>query len=265
MADELDDSFFAEEPSDIDETESIFDDEIDELDEIVIENNDEGRSNRPFLISLLGLLGVGVGAFLCLGLTQFMGFGPGGEPDVSPEMLTATVQVAEIFATNDAVATQNVFVTQTIDARNAAATEQAIQPTNTPAPTETPVPTNSPVPAAASGGSTEGAEPSDDVSDTGSSTGDSDTSAEGNSGSDSDTSTDAGADSGTEDTSSAPAGGGTDSDTSADGGTDGSDTSGDQTALPETLPDTGFSIAGTLALAFGLLVLLFGSRRLRQA
>lgn len=264
MADELDDSFFAEEPSDIDETESIFDDEIDELDEIVIESSDEGRSNRPFLISLLGLLGVGVGAFLCLGLTQFLGFGLGGETPVSPEMLTATVQVAEIFATNDAVATQNVYVTQTIDSRNATATALAVLPTNTPEPTSTPVPTNSPVPAASSGGSEEGAEPSTDTGDTGAATGDSDNNADGGNGSTGDTNADAG--SGNGDTDTSAAGGGSDTDgANADGGNGGSDTSGDQTALPETLPDTGFSIAGTLALAFGLLILLFGSRRLRQA
>ena len=79
MADELDDSFFAEEPSDIDDTDSIFDDEIDELDEIVIEREDAGGSNRPFLLSLLGLLGVGVGAFLCLGLFNAFGIGGGGD------------------------------------------------------------------------------------------------------------------------------------------------------------------------------------------
>ena len=38
MADELDDNFFSDEPTGIDETDSIFDDP-DDLDEIVIEND----------------------------------------------------------------------------------------------------------------------------------------------------------------------------------------------------------------------------------
>ena len=55
---EFDDSFFSEEPSEIDETENIFDDDFDELDEIVIEDNPNNGSNRPFLMSLFGLLGI---------------------------------------------------------------------------------------------------------------------------------------------------------------------------------------------------------------
>ena len=253
MADELDDSFFEEEPSDVEETDSIFDDEIDELDEIIIENNEEERSNRPFMLALLGLLGIGVGAFLCLGAFQLLGFGGQADPTVSAEMLTVTVQVAAIEATNDAVATQNVYVTQTLEARDAQATANAVLPTNTPEPTETPVPTNSPVPVAAVGGSEEGAEASGDSEDTGAATGDSDNNSDNNA----DGGTDASADGGTD----AAADG---EDPNAQGGGGGSDTAGDQAALPAQLPNTGFSIAGTLALAFGLLVLLFGARRLRQ-
>ena len=259
MADELDDSFFAEEPSDIDETENIFDDEIDELDEIVIESREEGGSSRPFLLSLLGLLGLGVGAFLCLAIFQWFGFGGSTQPEVTDDMLTVTAQVVAIVQTNEAVATQNVFVTQTIEAREATATANAVLPTNTPDATETPVPTSSPPPAASSGGSS-----GDDTNaDAGSGTGDTDNSSGNNA--DGGTGTGANTGSGSNDGTDTSAGGNSDSgNTNADNGSGGtSGTADDQTALPEQLPNTGFSVGGTLALAFGLLILLFGARRLR--
>ena len=273
MADELDDSFFEEEPTGFDETEHIFDDEVDELDEIIIENPDESRSNRPFLMSLLGMGALGLGAIMCLVLSNSLGFI--AEPTISPEMLAVTQQFAERIAANNTTEAQNVYVTQTLAAREATATAIANIPTNTPPPTETPVPTNSPVPQGASAGS-ESADDADNSED-----GDA-ASAEGEG---TDESGDTDTADGSEDSDSDGATAGTDADSGATGedtnadGTDGSvandediddqdrTTSGSgasgETTAPDQLPNTGFSIGGTLALAFGLLVLLFGARRLR--
>lgn len=276
MADEFDDGLFPEEQSDdIEETAGIFDDDYDELDEIVLE--EEGsRSNRPFFLSLLGLISVAILAPLCLVISQLSGFI--SEPTPSVDMLTREANVAFIVATNEAVATLNAYVTQTVDARNATSTAIANQPTETPTPTITPTPTNTAVPdtslANTDGGETEGAEDPDAADEDDSSLGDSDRTtsdnvdgstdeAEAQSGSGS--SSDSSSDSSSNDTSDSSSGVTDENTTSANSDSTAADTSDATAAAPEQLPETGFSMASTIALALGLLVLLFGARRLRQA
>ncbi|MEM9774482.1 MAG: hypothetical protein AAF902_07885 [Chloroflexota bacterium] len=269
MADEFDDGLFPEEQSDdIEETAGIFDDDYDELDEIVLEEGD-ARSNRPFILSILGLLGIAVLAPLCLVISQLSGFI--SEPTPSADVLTYEAEFAVAVATNDAIATLNAYVTQTIDARNATSTAIANQPTETPTPTITPTPspTNTAVPdtaeeASAGGGETEGAE-DPDAADDESSLGDSDrTTSDNVDGSTDETSSDASSDSSSSDASGSNSGVTDENTTSANSDSTAADTSGATAAAPEQLPETGFSMAGTIALAFGLLVLLFGARRLRQ-
>lgn len=255
MAEELDDNFFSEEQTGFDETESIFNDDPDELDEIVIEN-DSTPSNRPFLLSLLGLLGVGIFSLLCLGL--FSLFNTPAVETPSAEMLTQEVEIAQIVQTNEAVEIQNSYVTQTLEARennaNATATALASLPTATPVPTDTPVPTptEAPSPTIVEQAITEGAEstgdedPETSSEDPNSAVAESDRTTSEN--------VDGSVDESSTDSSSANA-----SDVSTAADTDASSASS-----PEQLPQTGFSIINTLVLAMGLLIVLFGARRMRQ-
>ncbi|MFT7587295.1 MAG: LPXTG-motif cell wall-anchored protein [Cellvibrionaceae bacterium] len=244
MAEELDDNFFSGEPSGIDETDDIFnDEELDDFDEIVIDNNNS-PSNRPFILSLLGLFVVGLGAFLCLGIFNLVNVP--SSPTPSAEMLTQEVEIAKIVQTNEAVATQNFYVTQTLEARdaNAAATETAVAniPTETPIPTATPAPTNAPSPAA---------DPASSEIESGES---SETEgAEAPSIAPSERTTSENVDASSEESI---------SDNNVD--STAADVSSSSASSPEQLPETGFSIVNTLALAIGLLILLFGARKMRQ-
>lgn len=250
MADELDDNFFSDDPIGTDETDGIFNDH-DDLDEIIIDD-DPTASNSPFLITLLGLIGFAVLSFLCLGIYSFAN--PAAAPTLSAEVIAQETEIAQIVITNEAVATQNFYVTQTLDAReanaNATATAIASIPTETPTPTKTPVPptaTPSPTPDEASEdedgeGETEGAEAADDD--------------------------DGSAIAGSERTTSENVDGSTTgndvSGTSGSGSTAAADVDSSAAASPEQLPNTGFSIASTLAMAMGLLIILFGARKMRQ-
>jgi len=103
------------------------------------EDEEGGSSSRPFLIASLLLT---VLLFICVGSTFFLARGNRTETNT---------QVAQIEATNAAIAATNTTVAQTIEARQ---TEDA-RPTDTPQPTATftpapsatftPPPTNTPV------------------------------------------------------------------------------------------------------------------------
>ncbi|MCA9979483.1 MAG: hypothetical protein KDD89_01565, partial [Anaerolineales bacterium] len=118
-------------------------------DEFIIEE-DEGPSNRPFLVAAGSLITLLVLSLVCLGAVRTLGIGGGSDPAEDPEVIAQQASIAEtataISATNEAIAEQNALVTQTIIALTATAAAPTQTPTPSPPPTKTPTATPSPSP-----------------------------------------------------------------------------------------------------------------------
>ncbi|MEM7801279.1 MAG: hypothetical protein AAF633_18950 [Chloroflexota bacterium] len=232
----------------------------DDLDEIIVDDEYTDNS-RSFPLYVLGLLGVGVASLICLGLYLFIVDQPNPEEEAQAIANQGIAETSTIIAvTNEFITTQNAFVTQTLEAReltaNAPTETSTPAPSDTPTQTRTPVPTTTPAPAenivGSVGGSDDDGEGSEEAAG-----GEGDASEEVASVGD-EAIADADS-SGTGDASSEAAIGGS-GDTSSSTGNAVADT---QAELPDTLPETGFSIAGAIAAALGLAALFFLSRRLR--
>lgn len=238
-------------------------------DDFIVED-EEGQSNRPFILAVMGLLGVLLVSVIILGVfTTFSG----NDTDTPSEEVAAvdseqSAQATMISATNEAIETQNAYVTQTLESRRLTdeaptATPTAVPPTETaiPLPTETEVPSTDEEEASAEGGDEgdEAAESADvnaeatsiftdvntvtpspdDDSAVAASDGD-DGNAEGSlSGDAADAAADAQAD------------------TAADA------SAAEDVMAVEELPDTGFGVWGAIAAALALMMLFVGARRLR--
>lgn len=211
-------------------------------DEFIIEE-DEGPSNRPFLVAAGSLLGLLVLSLICLGAVRTLGIGGGGTPAEDPAVIAQNESIAatatSISATNEAIAQQNELVTQTI----VALTETAAAPTETPTPsptmTNTPTPEPSPTPTetpvVAEGEEGEAGEEGEEGEAAG----------------------DGGLATATPNLAATEIFSGLNTATPIGGPGTGGGTGGG------TLPETGLPLWGALVAALGLLLVLFGARRLR--
>lgn len=246
-----------------------FDDDLDEI--LVDDDITVTETNRTFPIAALSLLGIGAAALLCLGLYTFFFPNEGDNTEVADSGIAVTASV--IAVTNEYIATQNGFVTQTLEARRLtqeAPTETATpRPSFTPTETSTPVPTNTQPAAAALGEA--GDDDTDDAASNDQGGGSADT-AEGTVGGTTDgTAGDNqsdGAAASAADTDGSAAGGGGDEPvftSTVEGGSVAGlpSTEESRADLPETLPNTGFSVSTGIAIAIGLAFLFFISHRLR--
>lgn len=211
-----------------------------EFEDEILLDDDEGGSNRPFILTAGALIGVMVVALLCYAI--FNAFG-GVEPTTDGEEVAqidngGAATATSISATNEAIATMNSFVTQTIESITLTAsaptetpTSTPVPPTNTPTATATATPTETPV---VEDGEVEddGAAEEEDGSDTNAAA----------------TSIFQGLNTATPTPIGSSGGSGS--------GSSGSSGSG-------TLPETGISLWGGLAAAFGLLMLIVIVRRIR--
>lgn len=214
----------------------------DEFDDEILLDDDDGGSSRPFLLTAGALIGIMLLSLACLAIFNLIG--GGGEEVATTEEGTAVSEVdsesaataTAISATNEAIMTANAFVTQTIESITLTAEAPTNTPTNTPEP-PTNTPTNTPTTTPTTTPVVEGEE--------GEGTGetDADSAEEPNSGA---TSIFDGLNTATP-TSSSGAGG----------------SSGGNTSNPATLPETGISLWGGLAAAFGLILLIVVARRAR--
>ncbi|MCB0036321.1 MAG: hypothetical protein KDE51_19955, partial [Anaerolineales bacterium] len=112
-----------------------------EFEDEIILDDDEGGSNRPFILTAGALIGVMVVALLCYAI--FNSFGgvdtSTGEEEIAQTDNASAATATSISATNEAIATMNSFVTQTIESITLTASAPTETPTSTPVP-----PTNTP-------------------------------------------------------------------------------------------------------------------------
>jgi hypothetical protein len=205
-------------------------------DEFIIEE-DEGPSNRPFLVAAGSLLGLLVLSLICLGAVRTLNLGGNGTPQEDPAVIAQQNAIeataTSISATNEAIAQQNELVTQTIIALTATAAAPTETPTPSPTATNTPTTEPSPTPTETPVVSDEGDGEEGDSEADGLATATPNLAA---------TEIFSGLNTAT------PVGSGPIS----GGGTGGG-----------TLPETGVPLWGGLVAALGLLLVLFGARRLR--
>ncbi len=208
-------------------------------DEFIIAE-DEGPSNRPFLVAAGSLLGLLVLSLICLGAVRTLNLGGNGTPQEDPAVIAQQNAIAatatSISATNEAIAQQNELVTQTIIALTATAAAPTETPTPSPTATNTPTAEPSPTPTETPVVGEEGEE---GEGEEGEGEADGLATATPNLAA---TEIFSGLNTAT------PVGGGSGS----GGGTGGG-----------TLPETGIPLWGGLVAALGLLLVLFGARRLR--
>jgi type II secretory pathway pseudopilin PulG len=215
-------------------------------DEFIIEE-DEGPSNRPFLVAAGSLLVLLIVSMLCLGAVRNFGLGNAGtvaeDPEAIAQQLAIGATATAISATNEAIAAQNELVTQTIVALTATAAAPTSTPTPSPSPTNTPTMTPSPLPTETPVVDLgEGEEGEEGGGDAGGTAGDGLATATPNLAA---TEIFSGLNTAT------PVGGGS-------GGSGGSGGTGGG-----SLPETGIPLWGAMLGALGLLLVLVGARRLR--
>lgn len=207
-------------------------------DEFIIEE-EEGPSNRPFLVAAGSLLALLVISLICLGGVRTLGIGGGGEPAEDPEAIAQQQAVAEtataISATNEAIAEQNALVTQTIVALTATAAAPTETPTPSPTATNTPTPSPSPTATETPVVGEEDLTPEDGEDSEGD-----------------------GLATATPNQAATEIFSGLNTATPVPGGPGNGGSGGG------TLPETGLPLWGGLVAALGLLLILFGARRLRM-
>lgn len=210
-------------------------------DEFIIEE-DEGPSNRPFLVAAGSLLVLLIISMACLGAVRNFGLGAATvaqeDPEAIAQQLAVGATATAISATNEAIAAQNELVTQTIVALTATAGAPTSTPTPSPSPTNTPTMTPSPLPTETPVVEVE----EEDEGDEGSTAGDGLATATPNLAA---TEIFSGLNTATPVT-----GGGS----GGSGGTGGG-----------SLPETGVPLWGAILGALGLLLVLVGARRLRTS
>ena len=256
--------------------------EFDDDDDFILEDED-GPSNRPFILAFMGLVGVLLVSLIVLGVYVAF-FNNPTTPPTEEEVVAAALdspqaqEATQISATNEAIETQNAYVTQTLESRQMTDEAPTESPTEIPA-TETPEPTATEaleVVEGEAGGEGEagaGDENSDEATtgeESGAATGE-EVNAEATSiFSDVNTVTPS-ADDGVavavegdvaveEDAADGGVAVEADVDANADGA---NEVVATDAAAVEQLPDTGFGVWGIIAAAFTLLFLFVGARRLR--